>query len=500
MPRFIVGGPVPIDSPARVVRPFVGRCIELLSARQWVLLLGPRQAGKSTGLEEVVSTLTEQGIRCVRVDFLQYGGPDSYSSLLAWFAWRFATALGQDVVEPSRPLEREDLQTWLSRNLPPGEGLIALLLDESGAVPEGCRHRFFGQLRALYNAAANAAIGDPSRRVVVLFCGTFRPQLMVNADNSPFNVSVDVPVEDLALSDVRHLARVVAGDECALHADMVFGRVAGQPYLTQLYLDALCRDGADVGAAAEAVERRLRTGEDRHFMSIVDKVTADHDLLILAREVLARHDGVALAAGSQDQQFLQVLGFCKLEGERLVVRNELYRDLAQGNPVFEMSQAAESPHEPVIRPDDLDRIRDLGLRRAGVESLRAADANARMQQFRLGLISLGSCLEAVLQDYLEGLPSQTLASARELVNRRNRASGRRTVAYVPRDMDLIDMIDVAQQTLPSTSAPATVAHELRRWRNQVHPKIAAVALPTEALQPEFYIGFGVLGTLIRDLP
>jgi hypothetical protein len=498
MSEFVVGGTVPLDSRAYVPRVFVERAVDLLGDRKWVLVLSPRQSGKSSALVRVAADLSTQGVSCVRIDFLQYGGSDDYPSLLHWFAWRLATDLNSELVEPVRDIERNDLATWLKLNLPAGDGLVAMLLDECGAVPEGCQHRFFGQLRSLYNAAANAPTGDTSRRVSVLFAGTFRPQTMVNGDNSPFNISVDLQVHDLSETEVRDLAEEIGGAECALHAQHVYSRVQGQPYLTQLFLEAMCAS-PDPSAAAKDVERRLANGEDRHFMSIVDKLTADENMQALASAVLHTAGGITLAPGDQDQQFIQVLGFARFEDGRIVVRNQLYAELAGANDRFSPAPAPAQDISPMSTIDSgLAKIRDVALRQDATESIRAARNSAGSGDYRMALAGLGAAMEACLKDYVLALPASVVKTARNAVDRSQSGSGKRRVPG-PGSMSLDELISVTHETLPATSAPVNLAQDLRRWRNEIHPS-TGIRRPAEELEPEYLTGLGILAGVMRELP
>ena len=174
MAEFVVGGAVPIASVAYVRRDFEDDCFHLLAAANWVLLLGPRQHGKSSALVRLAIRLQEDGIATVRVDFQAFSQDGAtYEDVCRWFATQVARAFGVQPREPAAG-DREDIVAWLECSVPSGEGALAILIDEAGAVPAGALTRFYGQLRALYNSRADAPQDVIASRVLFLFSSTGR--------------------------------------------------------------------------------------------------------------------------------------------------------------------------------------------------------------------------------------------------------------------------------------------------------------------------------------
>ena len=61
-------GPVPLGNESYIERPFERQIIRELQAGHWVLLLGPRQHGKTSALVRVRKTLMESGVQTGFVD------------------------------------------------------------------------------------------------------------------------------------------------------------------------------------------------------------------------------------------------------------------------------------------------------------------------------------------------------------------------------------------------------------------------------------------------
>jgi predicted AAA+ superfamily ATPase len=69
MSNFHTQGAVPLDSPAYVEREFERNVIQNVFNARWVLVLGPRQHGKTTGLIRVNNYLEHSGFLSAFVDF-----------------------------------------------------------------------------------------------------------------------------------------------------------------------------------------------------------------------------------------------------------------------------------------------------------------------------------------------------------------------------------------------------------------------------------------------
>src|SRR4051794_19192177 len=148
MPGYVTGGAVPPDSSAYVDRRFEETAYAELTAGNWVVLLAPRQQGKTSALVRLRDRLEEEGFRATIIDFQAYGASSSYEAFLGWICERLAVGLG---VSPAvGAVARDDLEIRLGEVL----GSVpnaAIVLDEVSAVPHAHQRRFFSQLRALHN-------------------------------------------------------------------------------------------------------------------------------------------------------------------------------------------------------------------------------------------------------------------------------------------------------------------------------------------------------------
>lgn len=322
-PGFITGGAVPLDSGSYVDRPFEDDLFGAVTAGDWVMLMGPRQHGKSSALTRLFVKLTDSGFHCALVDLQAYGAEASYDDFLVWLSARIARDVGSEPVDSAGS---EDLETVLRETLPEELANIVVILDEVSAVPEACRRRFFGQLRALFNARGRSPRDDLTWRVNFVFAGTFRPEQMIEGDNSPFNVSQFLATTDLSRDQVRELASRVGGEELAGSADAIYERVGGQPYLVQVALAAAERLASEGSPdLVQPTIDRLLAGDDRHVTNLVRQVRGDPQLLAIIPRILAQD--LDFDGGNDDHHFALVVGVAAVNDGVLAARNELYRQV-----------------------------------------------------------------------------------------------------------------------------------------------------------------------------
>lgn len=500
MTDFVVGGVVPPNSPAYVQRPFEDEAFGHLTSAQgdWVLLLGPRQHGKTSGLLRLRERLEAAGYTVPWLDMQAYGGTGEYSTLLAWVARQVADAVGQERPEPPAGRE-EDVEAWLLAALAGCEGAVAVIIDEAAAVPAAYRQRFYGQLRALFNARRMRGPDHVLARLTFLFSGTFRPELLIDSDNSPFNVSKDVTPMDLSLDDARDLARTVGGGELVAYADRAFELVAGQPYLLQLLLDAVAKRTSDEDrtAAFDATITNLRLGRDRHLTSLFERVLADADTSTVVTELVAAGQAITFSAADPQHRWLVVLGVAQQSDGQLYFRNSLYREFAAGSPQLTPEDRPIEPTvQPLLHPDVsmFDCMEDEKLRELALDSTEAAVDAYNGGHPRLALSGFGSALEAILLSFLENLDHQDLAHARQGVPSDKRPSG------PPRGWTLQQMSLVAHDTTALPRANQALSSAVRNWRNLIHPdKARAEWLTEDELRPEAQTAAAILQMVLRDL-
>lgn len=234
-----------------------------------MLLLGPRQHGKSSGLRRLAERLKDQGYRVASLDLQSYGADHGYAETLEWLAESIASAVGRP--EPTVPTDRrESLDDWLAAALEGIDGSIAVFLDEAAALPDATRRRLYGQLRALYNARGLPRRVPQLARLVFLFAGTFRTEKLIETENSPFNISKVVETTDLTLEDAMALAEV-SEEDLVVFVQQAYDLVGGQPYLLQLLLASASGEPDGRQERFDLAVERLRNGIDPHVVSLFER-------------------------------------------------------------------------------------------------------------------------------------------------------------------------------------------------------------------------------------
>lgn len=506
MSDFHLQGAVPLNSEVYVERVFESSIVQNVYAGHWVVLLGPRQHGKTSGLLRVKKRLTDDGLRCAFVDMQGLPPVERFEDVLGWITKRVSQSLGRG--EPSRPndVDSKELRAWLELALPEGVDPIVLFIDEASAIKnDDWRNSFYGQIRALANERADTRDGDIARRLRFVFAGSFRPETIVrNNLNSPFNVSERIETEDLSLDQARMLRKQVhvnIEDDCTERA---YALVGGQPFLLQFIFSRLSQvDLSDWPEAFERALTSLKNGENDHFEHLFSRILAEKALSSVVA-TMVRDGGVQNQPADPNYRFLPVLGIAKREGDRLVFRNEIYRLFAQSSPQLTAENPpSASPMVLVVPPEDAyvfmkqDKLREIALS-AEVGAVRSHNAGS----YRLALTGFGCALEALLLDWLLSLSPSTLSSvvSAALGAREHRANFQhRERQNDPSTWRLVNLIRVARHINRSVKV-IEPSDALREYRNLVHPSVALSSyLPENQLQPESLVASGFLSGLRRDI-
>lgn len=327
MSGFHLGGAVPLASTAYVARRFERDTRAELDMGRWVLLLGPRQHGKSSGLLRIRKDLRSCGVRCALVDLQAMPLAERLEDAVSWFCTSVAHDL--EVGESSRGSRNTEILPRLEA-LPTGEGRVVIIVDEAAAIENArLRDNFYGQLRAISNRRALASATELSARLSCVFAGTFRPERLVDdPKNSPLNVCERVETDDLTSTQAAALWRNVTGQTDSAEVTDAFGLVGGQPFLLQRIFDRLLRVGSDERALElERVTASLGRGTDAHLTGLFRRIREEPALVALAERLV---DGpIEYVPADLDLQHLEVLGFASRLGEQAMIRNALYDKIAR---------------------------------------------------------------------------------------------------------------------------------------------------------------------------
>lgn len=495
---FHVGGHVPLDSPAYAERAFVQRCFDEIAGGRWVVLLGPRQHGKTSGLSRLVVQLKGANVKTAQLSL--QGMPDVASSrdLFEWIARKIASQVDVDLAAPDAANDAE-LDAWLAAALPPEAAQTVLIFDEAAAIRgDEMRSNFYHQLRRLHDERNAPRAPSLGTSLTLLFSGTFEPKRLVADDlASPFNVCRTVETEDLAPDLVADMVERLGASQAAPFVDQAVDLVGGQPFLLQYLFSETERGDAAVPADErfQQAEEKLLAGDSDHLISMLSAIVNDQPV----REIVQRivENGSVSFEATPEHRMIAILGFGLRDGNRLVPRNRLYLEVAGRH--FLLSPTQQSVAGVKVAPPgagSLNFVVDQDLRTIAEEMLEAGFGAFNAGHTRLGLIGLGSALEAILIDVLEQ------ATALEVNRAKNKAHpdlrGKEDQEN-PSTWSLVNLIKVADELPSLANVSVAAAHAIRELRNHVHPAaVRASGLAETSLQHEFNAAKAVLGILIRE--
>jgi AAA-like domain len=487
-----VQGPVPLDDPAYANRDFEIRLVREVQAGKWVLLLGPRQHGKTSAFLRLRKTLSEHATSTALVDLQRVPPFDSYAQLVTWFAKQVASAVQQ----PAGIAETDDLSTALGQALPGGNAPVVILVDEASSIKnDEWRNSFYGQLRAISSERGTAKDGDIAKRLRFVFAGTFRPERLVAEANSPFNICERIETGDLSRDHISTLATDAGLETAEEAAALIHDAVGGQPYLNQRLI--LAGLGADnpLDAIAQELER-LREGDSDHIANLYRRVASDDALVALVSSVVDTGK-IATEAGNEDQRYLIVMGLLRREKGFLYFRNKLYAEVAALSPQFAKVARAEAKRA-VLFSLDLDAFGSVAsaqLKEIAHSAQHGAVGAYRSGCNRLALAGFGTAMEAVLIDFLLRQSPGDLQTAAAACKNKNRFFDDKD----PATWTLVDLMRGSRTLLGL--GDVDIPENLREWRNLIHPGAALKDYkPDEELAPEVCVATAQLRIVLRDLP
>ena len=173
-------GPVPVWSWAYVERPFESEIYRSVIAGRWVLLLGPRQHGKTTALYRIKARFEEVRVPVAIVDLQSIPPQETYIALLSWVAAKVHRQFRSVELEGEPHSYPDEFSSWLELVLPEESGPVVVAIDEaSSIVNDQWRNTFYGQIRSITTARATAGLGEVPERIRFIFSGTFRPETLI---------------------------------------------------------------------------------------------------------------------------------------------------------------------------------------------------------------------------------------------------------------------------------------------------------------------------------
>ncbi len=327
--RFKAGGAIsPRDSSSYVSRKADHDASALLRTMEYLLIIEPRQQGKTSLLGQLSTRLAnaERLVAYVDVEDL------SYSSEGAWYSglWRdLGNQLGH-VLGDAMKNAPADSQEWryglqsIAAYLDDRSTILIVALDEVGSMGKAWwAEAFFVTLRKFYNLRAFSSFYNS---ITFALSGAFHPRDLIKDDKiSPFNVAQRVRLEDFNPAQVQELVSkgYWSFEQIEILAKRIHFWSGGQPYLTQMLCGYLSTDAtpADVDLAVE----RLRLEDGNHLSPILEKLHQDEKLHKYINDVKSGKRFKFLPHEHPRQAQLELLGLLKADEDGYCqIRNRIY--------------------------------------------------------------------------------------------------------------------------------------------------------------------------------
>ncbi len=344
---FVAGGTLRPQSQSYVPRPADDALLNHLLAGEFCYVLTPRQMGKSSLMVRTAARLRQQEVQTVIIDLTSIGSvtvDEWYLGVLSRI--RSGLRLQVDVQEwwQTQALGGAQRFSTFLRDEVLGkiEERIVIFIDEiDSTLNLDFRDDFFAAVRALYNARANEPI---FQRLSFAFLGVATPtELIQDRQRTPFNIGRRIDLQEFSFDDARPLQEgldtLLPNPGQAL-LRRIFYWTSGHPYLTQKLCLLIAHHPERAWGDGEIdtlVARSFLSEEgrkDTNLTFIQDRLLSSpaverRALLTLYRQV---YNGKAMPDDDRSpvQNRLELYGLLKVKDQLLHVRNEIYRQVFDG--------------------------------------------------------------------------------------------------------------------------------------------------------------------------
>jgi len=357
---FQAGGALLADSPVYVERKADYDTLTHLHAMDYLLVIEPRQQGKTSLINHLMRHPTLNNVAFAYVDVTT---PDR-STEAAWYqtlCLRILRQLRGFIPRNQWPAFPQNSTGWrgflwdIAALAADARCRVVIALDEIGAVRFPGATEFFSILRDVYNSRQAET---EFKQLTFLLAGAFHPRDLIKDDKiSPFNIAQRVRLPDFTLAQVRELVGKGgwSDEQVTLLAERIHHWTDGQPYLTQLLCSYLGPDAtpADVDAGVE----RLRREDENHLPPMLERLNRDGKLRRYVDRILAGERIKFYPRENRRQALLELLGVIKEDAEGFcIVRNRIYEQVLAG-----VVRPTTSPSMP--EPRSHPELRDALIRR-----------------------------------------------------------------------------------------------------------------------------------------
>ncbi len=324
-------GPVPLSSRFYVERPPVEQSVfvEVTQPGALIRIKGPRGTGKNSLLLRVLSHASTLQYRTVWLDFQQADDAvfASMDQMLRWFATLVSRRLG---IEPrlddywdERVGSKVSCTLYLQNYvLAHSDRPLVIAFNELNRVfvYPPIAHEFLTLLRSWHEEAKQL---EPLQKLRLIVVHSTEVYVKLTLHQSPFNVGLAVQLPDFNRAQVEALAQQHGISGLSQSAiEQLMNLLGGHPQLVRLSLYHLAQGSLSVEHLMDQAVLADGIYYD-HLTERFDPVRHDPRLRAAVSQIIATDGNMRL--GSWDAFCLERLGIVRRQGDRLVMRNQLYR-------------------------------------------------------------------------------------------------------------------------------------------------------------------------------
>jgi hypothetical protein len=335
---FVCGGPVGLDAETYIVRGIETDAYTAIQKKNYISIFGSRQVGKTSLLHRLQDRVERQyDYATALIDLSSINDPnisfrDWSHQLCELITDQIRPFLGKNK-PPESPRDSVGFRTfWGKLATSINKPSLWILLDEANSVPVRFNDPFYGILRSIYNNQRSTRPESNLKNINFAFAGVFEPEkLVLNRDNSPFNVGKKIRLGDFTQVELSKLTNIL--HECLgirVPEEWIYQWTNGHPYLSQVLFDLTYQHVVKTGSSQvnEAIISSL-------IPKLLDEASdnIDHTIKLVLNDPekrkvmtqLAGNISLPFSRAKKLTAFLELDGIIKDNGVgKIMIRNKLY--------------------------------------------------------------------------------------------------------------------------------------------------------------------------------
>jgi predicted nucleotide-binding protein len=337
---FVCGGPVRLDSEVYISREVEMEAFNAIQNKDYISIFGPRQIGKTSFLHRIQALVeSKYNHATALIDLSSINDPD-----VTFKEWSHQLCqLINDQVQPfigrnkavGFPKDFVGFRTFwgkLAQNI--SRPSILILLDEANSVPIKINDPFYSTIRSIYGNKRSYRPDENLSKINFAFAGVFEPEkLVLNRENSPFNVSKKIRLGDFSEKELSVLTNIFYENlGVKISEGWIFKWTNGHPYLSQVLLDLVFKyvissniSKVNENTISELIPKLLDETSD-NIDHTIKLVLNDQDKYNKLTQLL-RDDKISFSRASRLTAQLELDGIIKDDGSgKIMIRNRLYEE------------------------------------------------------------------------------------------------------------------------------------------------------------------------------